>query len=90
MKHQRKKGFSLHNLRFTFENNKSIFAKVYYQNEEGDIEPTGYNLLVALRKILLASLSEEKREKATSLDSNKILNTLIKNKVDFYVATRKK
>lgn len=83
-------GYQFHNLKFTFENNKSLFARIYYMNQEGDIVPEGYNFILGLKKILIQALGDERLiEKVENADSNQIINRLIKDKVGFYIATRK-
>ena len=83
--------YSFHNMKFIFENNKGLFARVYYQNDEGDIVPEGFNFLLSLRNVLEEHFADDeaKLEKIAGSDSNRILNTLIKYKIPFYIATRK-
>jgi hypothetical protein len=85
----KRKGYFFHNLRMTFENNKSIFCRVYYQNEEGNIVPAGYNFLLGLKNVLLENTDDPgKKEKIETADTNKIIDKLIKDKIHFYVATK--
>jgi len=87
----KRKGYSFHNMKFTFENKKGLFARVYYLNEEGDIDPAGYNFILSLREVLNAYYADDPNMLAKILesDSNKILNALIKHKIPFYIATKK-
>lgn len=87
----KRKGYSFHNLKFQFENKKTLYARVYYLNNEGDIDPVGYNFILSLREILNTHYADDPKmlAKIEDADSNKILNALIKNKIPFYIATKK-
>lgn len=88
----KRKGYSFHNLKFKLENDKSIFARIYYQNEEGDLVPEGYNFILDLTNIVKRSMKEEGDEKGLrkleDADSNKVINYMIKEKISFYIATK--
>lgn len=87
-KESKRKGYKFHNLKFTFDNGKSLYARVYYENDEADVVPEGYNFLLSLRTVLIEGLPEKKRAKVEEADSNAILNALIKYKIEFYIETR--
>lgn len=89
-KDSKRKGYSFHNLKIQFENKKTLFARVYYLNDENDIDPIGYNFILSLRNVLNAAYADDpnKLAKIAEADSNKILDSLIKNKIPFYIATR--
>lgn len=79
----------MHNLTFQLENNKKIFARVYYQNDEGDIDAAGYNFILALKKVLeQAKDSEAFSKKLENANSNQIIDKLIKDKIEFYIETK--
>ena len=81
--------WKLHNLRLKLENGKSLFTRVYYQNDEGDIDPSGYNFILALKKVLQEAKDNEAfTKKLENADSNKIIDKLIKDKIEFYIETK--
>lgn len=86
----KRKGYSYHSIKFQFENNRTTMARIYYQNEEGDIVPEGYNFLLALANIAKKAFEDDERllRKLEEADSNQIIGKLIKEKIPFYVATR--
>jgi len=86
----KRKGYSYHSIKFQFENNRTTMARIYYQNEEDDIVPEGYNFLLALKNIAKKAFEDDERilRKLEEADSNQIIGKLIKEKIPFYVATR--
>jgi hypothetical protein len=82
--------YHFHNLKFQFENGRSIFARVYYQNQEGDIVPEGYNFILALTNLLKEAFADDQKllKKLEEADSNQIIGKLIKEKITFYIATK--
>jgi hypothetical protein len=89
-KESKRKGYNYHFLKFQFENNRTSMARIYYQNEEGDIVPEGYNFLLALTNIAKKAFEDDERllKKLEDADSNQVIGKLIKEKVTFYVATK--
>lgn len=89
-KESKRKGYNYHSLKFQFENNRTTMARIYYQNEEGDIVPEGYNFLLALTNIAKKAFEDDERllRKLEDADSNQVIGKLIKEKVTFYVATK--
>jgi hypothetical protein len=89
-KDSKRYNYNFHSLRFQFENNRGSVARIYYQNEEGDIVPEGYNFLLALANIAKKAFSDDEKllKKIEEADSNQIIGKLIKEKVSFYVATK--
>ena len=57
-------------------------ARIYYQNEEGDIVPEGYNFLLALTNIAKKAFEDDERllRKLEDADSNQVIGKLIKEK----------
>jgi len=89
-KDSKRKGYSFHNLKIQFENKKNLYARVYYLNDEGDIDPVGYNFILSLREVLKAAYADDPNmlAKIEEADSNKILNAIIKNKIPFYIVVK--
>jgi hypothetical protein len=83
----KRKGFKLHALSVELENTDRIFINAYYENNEGDIVPEGYNYLLSLKNVLKDHYSkDEKMIKKLNEDvsSDKFINRLISDKVWFY------
>ena len=79
-----------HNLKIMFQNGKTKYIKIYYQNAEGDIDASGYNFLLSLRNILTEDFEDANKDtsKVLTADSNQIVNSFIRNKRPIYLAFR--
>lgn len=86
----RYKGSKYHNLKIMFQNGKTKYIKIYYENAEGDIDASGYNFLLSLRNILKEDFEDANKDtsKVLAADSNQIVNSFIKNKRPIYLAFR--
>jgi hypothetical protein len=88
----KRKGYSLHVLKIKAENEKTTLMRIYYQNEEGNIVPEGYNFIIDLKTIISNSAKEEGNEKLLKkledADSNKVIDYFIKNAIPIYLATK--
>lgn len=88
-----RRGNHFFNLRVEFENGRTRFERLDYQNKEGANEPNGYNFLVEAKNILFASREvpqglKDDLLKRDSISSDDIFGALVKYSVPLYIVYR--
>lgn len=88
-----RRGNHYFNLRVEFENGRTRFERLDYQNKEGANEPNGYNFLIEAKNILFESREvpqglKDDLLKRDSISSDDIFGALVKYAVPFYIVYR--
>ena len=88
-----RRGNHFFNLRVEFENGRTRFERLDYQNKEGANEPNGYNFLVEAKNILFAAKEvpqglKDDLLKRDSISSDDIFGSLVKYSVPLYIVYR--